>query len=97
MPSPVDENLLRGVKKLQLMFDFLEDLNRKRWPTEDGLLSYVSGKLQLRDGGVLEKAEGVLGTRRWILGSRWEPQQIGGFIVGMLWSHGENVLRCRRI
>lgn len=101
MPSPVDESLLRGVKKLQLMFDFLADLNRKRWPTEGGLLSYVSGKLQLSDGAVLEKAEGVLGTRRWILGSRWELQQIGGFIVGMqrrmLWSHGENVLRCRRI
>lgn len=101
MPSPIDDSLLRGVKKLQLMFNFLADLNRKWWPTEGGLLSYVSGKLQLSDGGVLEKAEGVLGTRRWILGSRWELQQIGGLIAGMqrrmLWSHGENVLRCRRI
>ena len=83
------------------MFNFLANLNRKRWPTDGGLLSYVSRKLQLSDGGALEKAEGVLGTCWWILGSRWELQQIGGFIVGMqrrmLWSHGENVLRCRRI
>lgn len=44
------------------MFDFLANLNRKQWPTDGGLLSYVSRKLQLSDGGALEKAEGVLGT-----------------------------------
>lgn len=38
------------------MFDFLANLNRKRWPTGGGLLSYVSRKLQLSDGGALEEA-----------------------------------------
>ena len=38
------------------MFDFLANLNRKRWPTTGVLLSYVSRKLQLSDGGALEEA-----------------------------------------
>lgn len=69
MPSPIDERLLvECEQKLQLMFDFLANLNRKRWPTGGGLLSYVSRKLQLSDGvcpwkqGKVVLANGSLGA-----------------------------------
>lgn len=65
------------------MFDFLANLNReKRWPTGGGLLSYVSRKLQLSDGGALESRE------CWVpangsLGADGSCSRSGGCIVGM--------------